>query len=72
MMPRLALDSPTEVRTCGREGCRRTVGPYYDPRQADAALADHVHIAHEAVTMDAPAAINGREPASAWPPVHTA
>ncbi|MBI1758006.1 MAG: hypothetical protein HYR62_02040 [Actinobacteria bacterium] len=40
---------PTQTATCDRPGCRRVVGPYYDPRQATAALADHVYLRHEAV-----------------------
>jgi hypothetical protein len=43
------LGVPGVVLRCAEHNCSRQVGPYFDPREAQAAMATHVWIKHAAV-----------------------
>lgn len=47
--------TPTVMLPCPRPGCARQVGPYYSAASPEArgALADHLHLAHAAVSVSA-------------------
>jgi hypothetical protein len=50
-----AETGPSVFRRCPHEDCGRTVGPYHDPRIADASIRLHVNWRHVAVRMAHPA-----------------